>query len=275
MFKKGFTVICLFMFAAIMLFSSDMSVDYDASPSSVSFHWAPVAGAMHYDIYKDNEFVARISDGSTSYTVERLYCSTFYSFTFASRDEQGNTLDAAWLDVTTDTWDGLYSWVNKTDKDNKGKLKHLVVRVEMKIDPVYGQYPEIWFQNDDGSENRIFPLFDFDDPDSALWHKFKEDSEAGRAYRENANRFNTTVFNPGKWKLDKVVIDTNETTAYILTSILSFELTTWSKFVFFEGEDGIKRLSLETKGEEAITNSFIFKNPNPDEDSRFILTKVN
>lgn len=267
-------IVLIYLFMA-SLYAGQMVVDFDSSPTSIALKWDRIGEALYYDIYKDNEFVARVDSSQHSYEIDNLYCSTSYNISIAARDGENNTISAAWLDVVTDTWDGIYTWTNLTKNDNKGKLKKLTVRVEMKIDPKYGQYPEIWFQNNDGSESRIFPLFDFDDPESNKWHKYKEESVAGRAYRENASRFNITSFNPGKWKLARLVIDSNETTSYILTSILSFELTTWSKFVFFEEADSVKRLSLETVGEEAIVNSFIFKNPNPGEDGRFILTREN
>lgn len=268
-------LIVFLILIASSLYAGTMNAYFDASPTSISLEWESVDGATYYDIYKDNTFVARVGSETLAYEIEKLYCSTLYNISIAARDSENNTISASWLDIVTDTWNGIYTWTNLTENDNKGKLKKLRVRVEMKIDSEYGQYPEIWFQNDDGTESRIFPLFDFADPEANKWHRYKEDSIAGIAYRENASRFNTTSFNPGKWKLSRLVIDSNETTSYILTSILSFELTTWSKFVFFEEADNVKRLSLETVGEEAIVNSFIFKNPNPGEDNRFILTREN
>lgn len=255
--------------------SSSLSASADSRPTSIALSWEECSGAVYYDIYNNGVFTARLAASELSYELTPLYSSTEYNITIAARDEANNNLDAAWLSATTDTWEGLYRWVNETDKDNKGKLKELNVRVELKIHPSYGQYPEVWFINEDGSENRIFPLFDFDDPEAGKWHKYKENSEAGIAYRENADRFNITSFNPSKWKLDKIFIDRDETTAYILTSILSMELTTWSKFVFFEDGKGKKYLSLSTVGERGITDTFIFKNPNPGEGDAFILSKID
>lgn len=271
--KKIAALILIVFSIALCPLCASMSVSYDARPTSVFFSWDETEGAIYYDIYNDNIFLARLS-GVNEYEAKGLLSEREYSFSIAARDKDNNTLDAAFLDVVTDSWDGIYVWENSTKKDNKGKLKSLKVRIETKIDPEYGQYPEVWFIGEDGSENRIFPLFEFSDPEASKWHKYNEDSPAGRAYRENADRFNTTSFKPGKWKLSRIVIDSDETTAYILTSILSFELTTWSKFVFFE-EDGIKRLSLETVGEEAIADRFIFSNPEKGGDGRFILTQID
>ena len=100
-----------FLFASI-------NATAEAEPSAVNFRWQAADGAVYYDLYEKNDFIIRLSSDVLSYRKNNLQSDTEYSFSIAARDEDNNTLDAAFIDVRTGSWDGLYEWINKTSKDN-------------------------------------------------------------------------------------------------------------------------------------------------------------
>ena len=273
--SKRLLNIVLLLLISVSLYSASMTLNADIAPTSVSLSWSSVAGTVYYDIYKDNEFVARLDSSSHSYNVEKLLSNKSYTFSIASRDEKNNTLAAARVSATTDSWDGIYQWINKTDENNKGKLKEIILSVETNVDDTYGQYYRISYKKENGDYICIFPLFDFDDKSAFEWHKYKENSVPGNSYRVNAELFNTSPFKPGKWKVHSIVIDSNSTTAYIQTSAIGMEFLTTTVFEFYENESGMKFLSLDTKGAQKIVEDYLFKNPNPGEGDAFILSRIS
>lgn len=259
-------------------FSASMKMTGTAMPTSVALDWTEVDGADYYDIYKDDAFVVRLDANAisdSSYTVEKLPSNTSFVFKIAARKKDNSTLAAARFDARTSSWDGTYKWVNETDNNNKGKMKSLTLRAETKVDPVYGQFIELYYVPEDKSaEYKIFPLFSFDDKAAFEWHKYKDNSVAGVSYRTNAELFNTSNFKPGKWKVYSIVIDSNGATAYIQTSALGMEFLTTTVFEFYlEGSD--MKLSLDTTGDQKIVDNYLFKNPNPGQGDAFILNKIS
>ena len=268
--------IAFFAFALLLACTaaaSALDAVYEAFPTSVSFSWNKVDGARYYDIYNGSTPIARISGDEDSYTAAHLLSDTEYSFCIAARDSGNNDLDAAWLDVTTTSWDGVYEWINETDDDNKGKLKSLRFRIHTKVDPVYGQYYETYLLLDDGSEYCIFPLFPFGSEDSGKWIDYDDQSRAGTAYRINAERFNKSRFTPSRWRVDRIEIDLDSTSAYIQTSAFGITVTTNTSYQLYM-EDGEAMMRFETTG-SGIAGSVIFKNPNPGEGDAFILKRVH
>lgn len=274
MLKKIFNIVVLVVICS-SAFAASMTLDAKAYPTLVLLSWNEVANTVYYDIYKDNEFVARLDSSSREYKVEKLLSNTEYSFSIASRDASNNTLAAAWESSTTDNWDGIYLWENKTDIDNNGKLRRLKLHLATSFDSQYGQYYKIDYEDENGSLIQIFPLFPFDDQSAFEWHKYKEKSVPGNSYRVNAELFNTSSFKPGKWKVYSIVIDSDSTTAYIQTSALGMEFLTTTVFKLYEDESGEKYLSLDTKGEQKIVENYLLKNPNPGEGEAFILKKID
>ena len=102
---------------------------------------------------------------------------------------------------------------------------------------------------------------------------YDDTGEAGTSYRLNAERFNTYPFNPQKWRLDKVVIDYDSSSAYIQTSALGFVFETTTECEFYI-EDGAMKMSFSTEG-SGIVDAALFKNPNPGEGDAFILTRID
>ena len=162
--------------------------------------------------------------------------------------------------------------INETDKDNKGRMKSLRFRLDTKVDPVYGQYHEMYLLSDDGNEYRIFPLFPFDSDISGKWIDYDDQSPAGIAYKINAERFNKSSFTPSRWRVDRIEIDSDSTSAYIQTSAFGITVMTTTSYRLYM-EDGRAMMEFETTG-SGIAGAVIFKNPNPGEGDAFILERI-
>lgn len=134
-----------------------------------------------------------------------------------------------------------------------------------------GEYHAVYLIKD-GMELPIFPLYDFSDKSSGEWVDFDDEGIAGTSYRINAKLFNTSPFNPSKWRMDKVVIDYDSTSAYIQTSAMGMIFETVTRYELY-CEDGSMKMSLTTEG-SGVVDSFLFRNPNPGEGDAFILTRI-
>lgn len=271
MTKRTVVVSFLFIFAGL-LYASAFSLEAVSRPSSVILSWNENSDAVYYDIYSGEKFIVRLDSAVRSYEVKRLLSDTRYDFSIAARTKDNKTLDAAFCHAVTTSWDGIYEWINKTNDDNKGKVKSLRLKIETATDPAVGQYHNVYMEMDNGEEVRIFPLYSFGDPDSGKWVDYDDDSVAGISYRLNAERFNTSPFSPSRWRVDKVVIDYDSSSAYIQTSALGLVFDTVSGYELYI-EDGVMKLSFHTEG-NGIVNGVLFKNPNPGEGDAFILTRI-
>ena len=272
MTKRFFTV-CFLLLLTVCLGAAAFTLETEALPSSVILTWNEVEDAVYYDIYNEDNFIVRLDSSKRLYTVKHLLSETRYDFSIAARTEDNATLAAAFADETTTTWDGVYLWENETDDDNDGKMRSLCFRVDTAIASGVGQYHNIYMVMDDGTEIKIFPLYGFSDPAAGSWVDYDDTGEAGTSYRLNAERFNTYPFNPQKWRLDKVVIDYDSSSAYIQTSALGFVFETTTECEFYI-EDGAMKMSFSTEG-SGIADAALFKNPNPGEGDAFILTRID
>ena len=252
--------------------SQSLDAEAEAFPTSVSLSWSPVDGAQYYDIYNGSTPLARLGENASGYTADHLFSDTEYSFCIAARSADNQDLEVQWLSVETTSWDGVYEWINKTDEDNKGKLRSLRFRLHTMIDPVYGQYYETFLLTDDGNEYRIFPLFPFDSDISGKWIDYDDQSPAGIAYKINAERFNKSSFTPSRWRVDRIEIDSDSTSAYIQTSAFGITVMTITSYRLYM-EDGRAMMEFETTG-SGIAGAVIFKNPNPGEGDAFILERI-
>lgn len=270
MIKKFFTV-CLAVLAALSL--SAMTVTAETFPSSVELSWAPVEGASYYDIYNGNTPLVRLGSSALSYTVEGLPPDTAFRFCVAARDSANANLDAKWVKASTGNWDGVYLWENLTDEDNHGKVRSIRLRIQSAYDDDLGYYFEIYSWDAEDKEYRIFPLLDFGDERSGEWISYKDSSSAAVAYRNNAERFNTSRFKPSKWRLDKLEIDYDSTSAYIQTSAVGMKLMTVSTYQMYV-EDGVRKISFSTTSDSSLVRNNLFENPNPGEGPAFILSEI-
>lgn len=269
--KKITLAFVVLLISGASLFAS-LNAKVESHPTSLSLSWDKENGTVYYDIYNGQNFVARLDKDARSYTIAGLDSDKSYQIALAARDNSNNTLSSIWLDGKTTSWDGVYLWTNKTDDNNKGKVKELRMRIAHVNDDLYGQYNEVYLYYN-GSELKIFPLFPFDSEDAKVWHKYKEDSIGGKSYRSNASLFNTSSMSPSKWRISKIVIDRDSTYAYIQTSALSFIFDTVSSYSLYE-KDGKKFMEFKTESEQNIVNNALFKNPNPGEGDAFILERI-
>lgn len=269
---RRFLLSLLILVSASAIYAS-MTGHADPHPTSAALTWSRVDGAVYYDIYNGQDFVVRLDSTASSYLASSLDSEKSYSFAIAARDGSNRTLDSIWLGFSTSSWNGTYLWKNKTEHNNKGKVREIRMRIQSVTDPSYGQYNEVYLIIE-GKEIKIFPLFPFGSEAAGVWHKYKEDSVGGISYRTNAGLFNTSSMTPSKWKISKIVIDRDFTSAYIQTSALSFIFDTESSYRLFE-EDGRMYLEFKTESEQSIVDNALFKNPNPGEGDAFILEKID
>ncbi|MBO8436578.1 MAG: fibronectin type III domain-containing protein [Spirochaetes bacterium] len=266
------SIVAFLMLLAGSLSASGLEAAAVAYPSSADISWKEVDGAVWYDIYSGEDFIVRLDSTSREYSVKKLLSDTDYSFSVAARTADNITLDADFLSVTTTSWDGIYEWNNKTADDNKGKVTNIKMRVETAYAPQIGQYHKIYMYNDSGKDIQIFPLYDFSDSSSGEWVDYNSKTAAGNSYRFNAGRFNASIFTPSKWRVDKVMIDYDSSSAYIQTSALGLVFDTVTSYKLFI-EEGKMKMSFATEG-SGIVGGFLFRNPNPGEGDAFILTRI-
>ena len=266
-------IMILLALALLTIVSAYASLDASAAaePSAVEFEWNAVDGASFYDIYSGEEFIARLPSDARSYHHGGLDSGKEYSFSIAARDASNNTLEAAFLKAKTGWWDGIYEWRNLTDDDNRGRMRSLRVRVETAEDPVYGQHHRLYMIMDDRSEARIFPLYDFGDPKSGQWESYKGDGTAATAYRLNADRLNTSIINPSKWRLDSITLGPDHGSAHVETRAFGITADIIASYRLFV-EDGIMKMEYSTAGSGAA-EAILFCNPNPGEGDSFVLVR--
>ena len=133
-----------------------------------------------------------------------------------------------------------------------------------------GKFLDAWFVPGD---SRCFFLFDFDSEQAGNWIDYDDNSPTGIAYRENAERFNSSIFKPSKWRVDRIVIDYDSTSAYIQTSAFGIIVDTETTYNLYI-EDGLRKMSFTTTSESSLAESVLFDNPNPGEGDAFILTEI-
>ena len=107
---KKIIIACFLLMIPSFLAAAGLDAVCTPHPSSVDFSWSGVPGAVYYDIYRGETFLARVDSSTFSYTAENLLSDTAYSFSVAARTEDNTTLDAAFLDTVTGSWDGVYRW---------------------------------------------------------------------------------------------------------------------------------------------------------------------
>lgn len=270
--KKRSIILTAMLLLASLLSAAALDVQAEGLPTSIHLTWNGIEGAGHYDIYNGDVPVARLDRDVREYTVSHLLSDTGYRLCIAARSPEDEDLAAEWVSESTTSWDGVYEWINETDKDNNGKLRHLRLRLETSVDPDYGQYQSVFLMFDDGSEFMIFPLFPFDSELSGTWIDYDDESRGAIAYRTNSELYNVSPIKPSRWRIDRIEIDYDSTSAYIQTSALGITVMTETSYHLYM-EDGSAMMAFETKG-TGIADKVIFKNPNPGEGDAFILRRI-
>ena len=173
--------------------------------------------------------------------------------------------------VVSDDWQGLYKWVNPTDKNNNGKIVEYSAQV-VKTDTSAAWPYEIYYVTDN-QRLRLFPLLD-EGADFGDWIDFDSPAQYAAAYRQNASVFNTTKVTPSKWRLQSQDYVEGVFVSVITTKAMGLQFTMTSTTSFAKDSKGRKGLLFHMKG-TGVASWGLFKNPKPedleDNDSFFLV----
>ena len=255
-----------------LAFSALYAVSLDSTPYGARISFSAPDNTVYTDIYIDNGFIVRLDGNETGYEIKGLESDREYLLSIAYRDGENNEIDAEFERFTTDDWSGKYTWVNKTDDDNKGKVRTLTLDVRTVHDEKYGQYNEIYFDID-GEEYRLFPLFNLGSPVS--WVDYDDTTPQAICYRTNAEKFNKSGIDPKRWRLTKMEVSPDKAVSYVETVAFGISINCTTEFSFFIDEEGKKHISFLITG-PSILHSFFFYSPNGEsEEGAFILDEIS
>ena len=166
-------------------------------------------------------------------------------------------------------WSGRYIWVISTDKDNGGKMASL----EFVVKETKEEWRREIYLVDKEKEYRLSPLILPTDDSFSLWHKYKEDSEAGETFRVNNKKINTSPFVPGKWMIYQIETTENESITTMKVSAFNFKVDVKITFSFSLDENGKEQLTFWMDTDLSLADGMFFKNPEPESNGRFVLVK--
>lgn len=166
-------------------------------------------------------------------------------------------------------WSGRYLWVNPTKKDNGGKMKS----IEMLVNESENEWKREIYLIDEGKEYRLFPLILPTDESFSEWHKYKEDSPEAKTFRYNTDKLNTSPFSPGKWLLEEIKTEGDESIMEVTVSAFNMKVGITITFSFSLDEEGKEQLTFWLDTDLAMANGMFFKNPEPESGGRFVLEK--
>ena len=254
---------CLLLCFGLPLFAATIAVDLvGAYPNQLHLTWEAVVGSDYYDVYIDGKPVQRVRQagvvlGSNDKPLES-HCR--YEVIVAARKKGNIDIAAAKMHYSTTGWEGRYRWVNLTEKDNKGKCKQLEFLVSY-AEPHYtiqGMYDRPY---------TLFPLLPTDRLNETI--PFEGESEQQRAYRANAEVFNTTNFTPSVWSVTSIEFGMDRYTVEVKTKVGALSFRTRSVYTFVLSPKGEKELHFETKG-DGMASRGLFSSPNPGENGVFV-----
>ena len=258
-------VICLLLICALPLFASALDVQLiSAYPNQLHLQWKAVAGADYYDVYVDGNPVQRVRSESVvvGSNEEPLESHRTYEVIVAARKTGNVDVAAAKVQGETSGWEGRYRWVNLTDKDNKGKCRQLdfLVSYTKPYYTIQGIYDRSY---------TIFPLLGQELVNVEI--PFEGESELQKAYRANAEVFNTTNFKPSVWSVTSIEYGIDRYAVEVRTKVGSLSFKTKSTYRFILSPKGEKELHFETKG-DGLASWGLFTSPNPGQKGVFICT---
>ena len=256
------------MILSSALYATNLRFQGEATPDGAILSWAFVNEAKHYDIYVNNDFVARV-DGTNTYTLTGYDQNKALQIIIGARSEHNETLDSELVALNTSTWEGVYRWINSTSDDNDGKMKELTLKVVLKTDPQYGQYNEIWSAFN-GEWRKIFPIGEL--TGNYGWLEFKGSKDIELTYRLNCERFNTTSFSPSKWKIDKIILLKNTCGVEIITKAAGFQFKSKTTYTFKVNENGKRVIEFLNIG-SGLAEHGIFYDPSLSRDDPFYLVE--
>lgn len=259
-----------YMFLSAAAWAASMDFRAQTGVNSAVLSWEEVEGAVWYDLYRGEDFVARHPADVFSHSLEHLDQDTEYRYVIGARDAEGATLAAAAVEFETSNYNGTYVWVNTSGDDNNGKLTRIEYTATLAEHPEYGQYMTIEATTM-GKTMRIFPLQPLVGPWD--WLGYKDGNAMSEAYRANCEMFNTLPISPSRFRTVSVSLSTDVMSCVIVTQALGIRLESESVYQFGEdGEGAFLRYSTDGGG---LVTSALFKNPdNPDDPHSYILRRV-
>ncbi len=263
-------ILVYLLFCTALLYAASMTIEASVDVNDVSLTWSKVDGSIYYDIYRGSDFIVRLDNTTTSYTIEDERQNAEFVYVIGARDGSNKTLAASKISVKTKSFEGVYQWVNPTDKDNGGKLKDITLRLELAEDPVYGQYMKIYAQTEIG-ERCFFPIFSLESTEWP-WVEYDSDAEEAVTYRVTCEKFNSSPFTPSKFRQSRLEIHPDYVSVDVQSRALGFEVTTTSSFYFYT-KDGEMFLDYSTSG-SGLAKTAIFKNPVGDNPWVYTLSKI-
>jgi len=256
-------ILCLLLCFGLPLFAAPLAVDLvGAYPNQLHLNWEAVSGCDYYDIYVDGKPVQRVRQTSVvlGSNEKPLESHRQYEVIVAARKTGNIDIAAAKQSYSTTGWEGRYRWINLTDKDNKGKCKELDLLVTY-TEPYYtiqGMFDRPY---------TLFPLLSDDRLNEPI--PFEGESEQQKAYRANAEVFNTTNFTPSVWSVTSMEIGMDRYTVEVKTKVGALSFKTRSVYTFVLSPKGEKELHFETKG-DGMASWGLFTSPNPGENGVFV-----
>ena len=251
---------------------SVFALDIEPRPDGARFSFSAPSGTVFIDIYVDDVFQARLDGKEKEYEAVNLLSNKDYKVSLAYRRSDNSDISAEFGSFSTTNWDGLYRWVNNTDKDNGGRVREIEFIVRTVNSEKYGQYNEVYMLSNSGRKMRLFPLFDLGT--AVGWVDYEGESDAAVVYRENAERFNKTSMDPSSWTLTKMEVSPSYLVSYVDTKAFGFTIPCTTSFQFNIDENGEKEMVFLVTG-PSILKSFYFSCPDAEsEDGEFILKQM-
>lgn len=169
-------------------------------------------------------------------------------------------------------WNGIYKWVNPTNKTNKGKCTEIVFEVkEVELGDGVQAF-EVYDLSDPTNPRRMFPI-EIEPSGGYQWHDWNEDSTIADNYRFNAGKFNTTSITPSEWKVKSLVRD-GHTGSCIVESKAGLTVKTENNFTLrYNSSKGRMELAFTMNG-NGVASWGLFYNPAPGAEGKKVFPLV-
>lgn len=169
-------------------------------------------------------------------------------------------------------WNGIYKWVNPTNKTNNGKCTEIVFEVK-EVELGDGELSfEVYDLSNPSSPRRMFPI-ELEPEGGYQWHDWNENSVIADNYRFNAGKFNTTSITPSKWKV-KLLVRDGHTGSCIVESKAGLAVKTENSFKLrYNSSKGRMELAFTMDG-SGVASWGLFYNPAPGAEGKKVFPLV-
>lgn len=185
----------------------------------------------------------------------------------------GNDIYTSGPELGSGEWNGVYKWINPTDKTNNGRCTEIVFEVrEVELEDGEPAF-EVYDLSDPSNPRRMFPVETM--PEGGYrWHDWNEDSTVADNYRFNAGKFNTTSYKPSKWKVKSIVRDGRSGSCTVETKAFIFTVNTNNHFILrYNSSQGRMELAFIMDG-DGLASTGLFYNPAPSEEGKKVFPLV-